>query len=169
SGSRKRNPARCTGSGHRTRVGERTYPPATMADAVPIEVLRGSLEERILRYLLEAYPVTTAVLARDLRIPEARLGRVLKGLVRRHRQVGIPPDSEIRQGAPPSLREAYVDVLRVKPTRSASGVAVVAVMTPPHACPHGTCVYCPGGLRVGTPQSYTGSEPAARRGAHHRY
>ena len=54
-----------------------------MADAVPIEVLHGSLEERILRYLLEAYPVTTAVLARDLRIPEARLGRVLKGLVTR--------------------------------------------------------------------------------------
>ena len=54
-----------------------------MADAVPIEVLHGSLEERILRFLLEAYPVTTAVLARDLRIPEARLGRVLKGLVTR--------------------------------------------------------------------------------------
>ena len=97
------------------------------------------------------------------------LQRVKAELVRRHRLDGIPPDSEILQGAPPSLREAYVDVLRVKPTRSASGVAVVAVMTPPHACPHGTCVYCPGGLRVGTPQSYTGSEPAARRAALHRY
>lgn len=34
----------------------------------------------MLRYLLEAYPVTTAALARDLRIPESRLGRVLKAL-----------------------------------------------------------------------------------------
>jgi predicted ArsR family transcriptional regulator len=54
-----------------------------MADAVPIEVLHGSLEERVLRYLLEAYPVTTAALARDLRISEARLGRVLKALATR--------------------------------------------------------------------------------------
>jgi predicted ArsR family transcriptional regulator len=50
---------------------------------VPIEVLHGSLEERVLRYLLEAYPVTTAALARDLRISEARLGRVLKALATR--------------------------------------------------------------------------------------
>jgi len=50
---------------------------------VPIEVLHGSLEERVLRYLLEAYPVTTAALARDLRIPESRLGRVLKALALR--------------------------------------------------------------------------------------
>jgi elongator complex protein 3 len=42
-------------------------------------------------------------------------------------------------------------------------------MTPPHACPHGTCIYCPGGPRSGTPQSYTGTEPAARRAATHRF
>ena len=47
---------------------------------MPVEVLHGSLEERILKYLLEAYPVTTAQLARDLRIPEARLARRLKAL-----------------------------------------------------------------------------------------
>jgi len=50
---------------------------------VPIEVLHGSLEERVLRYLLETYPVTTATLARDLRIPASRLGRVLKALALR--------------------------------------------------------------------------------------
>ena len=50
---------------------------------MPIEVLHGSLEERVLRYLLEAYPVTTAALARDLRIPESRLARVLKALALR--------------------------------------------------------------------------------------
>jgi elongator complex protein 3 len=42
-------------------------------------------------------------------------------------------------------------------------------MTPPHPCPHGTCIFCPGGPRFGTPQSYTGTEPAARRAAAHRF
>jgi elongator complex protein 3 len=52
-----------------------------------------------------------------------------------------------------------------KPTRTLSGVAVVAVMTAPAACPHGRCTYCPGGLERGTPQSYTGEEPSALRGS----
>jgi len=67
------------------------------------------------------------------------------------------------------MREGLVDLLRVKPARTASGVAVVTVMTTPHACPHGVCTYCPGGPRLGTPQSYLGTEPAARRAADHRY
>ncbi|MCI4360055.1 MAG: tRNA uridine(34) 5-carboxymethylaminomethyl modification radical SAM/GNAT enzyme Elp3 [Thermoplasmata archaeon] len=55
-------------------------------------------------------------------------------------------------------------VLR-KPTRTLSGVAIVAVMTAPAACPHGRCTYCPGGVELGSPQSYTGEEPSALRGA----
>jgi predicted ArsR family transcriptional regulator len=47
---------------------------------MPVEFLHGSLEARVLKYLLEAYPVTTAQLARDLRIPEPRLARTLKAL-----------------------------------------------------------------------------------------
>ncbi len=45
-----------------------------------VEVLHGSLDERILRYLLETYPVTTATLARDLRLTKSRLDRQLKAL-----------------------------------------------------------------------------------------
>jgi len=97
------------------------------------------------------------------------LQRVKSELVRVHRLQGIPPDSEILLHAPTPLRGTFDDLLRVKPTRSASGVAVVSVMTPPRACPHGTCIFCPGGPRLGTPQSYVGSEPAARRAAFHRY
>ncbi len=100
---------------------------------------------------------------------KADLQRVKADLVRRHRLVGVPGDSEILARAPPGLQGTYDDLLRVKPTRSASGVAVVSVMTPPHACPHGTCIYCPGGPRFGTPQSYTGTEPAARRAARHGF
>ena len=74
-------------------------------------------------------------------------------------------------------------VLRSKPMRTLAGVAPVAIMTPPAGCPHGTCIYCPGGVsaragpaavkgpwsETGTPQSYTGHEPATRRGARHNY
>lgn len=55
--------------------------------------------------------------------------------------------------------------VRRKPTRTLSGVAVVAVMTAPARCPHGRCTYCPGGVENASPQSYTGEEPSALRGA----
>lgn len=86
-------------------------------------------------------------------------------LCRRYGLQGVPRNSEILAAARvedlPKLRE----VLRRKPVRTLSGVAVVAVMTSPAPCPHGKCIYCPGGVEVGSPQSYTGKEPAARRGA----
>lgn len=59
--------------------------------------------------------------------------------------------------------------IRRKPTRTLSGVAVVAVMTAPARCPHGRCTYCPGGVDANSPQSYTGEEPSALRGAQFGY
>jgi len=50
-----------------------------------------------------------------------------------------------------------------KPTRMLSGVTVVALMTRPHPCPHGRCAYCPGGVEIGTPQSYVRTSPAVAR------
>ncbi len=50
-----------------------------------------------------------------------------------------------------------------KPVRMASGISVVAVMSKPYPCPHGKCMYCPGGVDYGTPQSYYGREPALLR------
>jgi len=50
---------------------------------MPVEVLHGSLDERILKYLLEAYPVTVAQLARDLHLSAPRLERRLKALALR--------------------------------------------------------------------------------------
>ncbi|MFP4170994.1 MAG: tRNA uridine(34) 5-carboxymethylaminomethyl modification radical SAM/GNAT enzyme Elp3 [Methanomassiliicoccales archaeon] len=76
----------------------------------------------------------------------------------------VPPNSEtlsrVREGELPRVE----GLLRRKPVRTMSGVAVVAAMTSPHDCPHGRCLYCPGGVSSGSPQSYTGKEPAARRG-----
>lgn len=90
-------------------------------------------------------------------------------LARAHGVVGLPSDSAVLARLPPEMRASSEDLLRVKPARTASGVAVVTVMTAPHACPHGVCIYCPGGPRFHTPQSYTGTEPAARRAAQHHY
>ncbi len=63
----------------------------------------------------------------------------------------------------------YINLLRKKPTRTVSGVAVVAAMTSPEACPHGKCIFCPGGVDNNSPQSYTGFEPSALRGRNNYY
>lgn len=53
--------------------------------------------------------------------------------------------------------------LSIKPTRSLSGVQVIAVMLPPFPCP-GECTYCPTSLEdKKSPKSYTGFEPSALR------
>lgn len=57
----------------------------------------------------------------------------------------------------------YEEVKIKKITRVLSGVATVAVMAKPYRCPHGKCIYCPGGLEYNTPQSYVGDEPALMR------
>ncbi len=82
---------------------------------------------------------------------------------------GIPANSEIINILKPHEAEFLLHLLRRKGTRAASGVNVVAVMTEPRACPHGRCAYCPGGPDEGVPQSYTGQEPAAMRGAQNGY
>ena len=75
----------------------------------------------------------------------------------------VPPNSSILKEVDPKDRKLIEPFLIKKPMRTMSGVAVVAVMTSPHPCPHGKCAYCPGGVDNGSPQSYTGKEPAARR------
>jgi len=81
----------------------------------------------------------------------------------------VPPNSEILAQVRDEDRAALLPLLIRKPMRTMSGVAVVAVMTSPHPCPHGKCSFCPGGADVGSPQSYTGKEPAARRAIRNDY
>jgi len=72
-------------------------------------------------------------------------------------------NSEILKYAKPGEKDRLLAILQKKPTRTLSGVAVVAAMTKPSECPHGRCKYCPGGPEINVPQSYTGKEPATRR------
>ena len=77
----------------------------------------------------------------------------------------LPSNVDWIASLPESERARYDGSVRRKPSRTLSGVAIVAVMTAPARCPHGRCTYCPGGLENGSPQSYTGEEPSALRGA----
>lgn len=63
-----------------------------------------------------------------------------------------------RLGAPEDL----IKSLRKKPVRTGSGVTIITAVIPLFNCPHGRCVYCPGGGETGYPQSYTGAEPVIR-------
>jgi len=75
---------------------------------------------------------------------------------------GIIKDSDI-------YIKSGLEVFKRKPSRKLSGVSVIAVMTSPAKCPHGKCVFCPGGVESNTPQSYTGKEPAALRAEANNY
>lgn len=95
-------------------------------------------------------------------------------LCKKYRLNRIPPDSELidnpaLDNLPETKREQLFSILRKKPTRTISGVAVVAVMTSPEFCPHGRCIPCPGGPDIKTPQSYTGHEPAAMRASYNNF
>lgn len=82
---------------------------------------------------------------------------------------GVPKNSETLALVPKERLPDVLEILRRKPVRTLSGVAVVAVMTSPAPCPHGKCTYCPGGVENNSPQSYTGKEPAARRAADNEF
>lgn len=60
-------------------------------------------------------------------------------------------------------------VLVKKPVKTASGVAVIALMPKPYACPHGRCTYCPGGIEFNSPNSYTGHEPSTLNAIENEY
>ena len=96
------------------------------------------------------------------------LERVKRRLARKFK-CKMPKNSEILRALPEEEREKFRDILVKKPSRTLSGVSVIAVMTSPHPCPHGTCLYCPGGVKMGVPQSYTGREPASMRAAQNNY
>lgn len=59
-----------------------------------------------------------------------------------------------------ATERALFQTLRVKPRRTASGVATITVLTKPWKCAS-NCLYCPNDLRM--PKSYLSDEPACQR------
>ncbi|MEM4756119.1 MAG: tRNA uridine(34) 5-carboxymethylaminomethyl modification radical SAM/GNAT enzyme Elp3 [Candidatus Woesearchaeota archaeon] len=93
-------------------------------------------------------------------------------LSKQYKLFSIPSDIELLMNLQKEDFEALLPYLASKPTRNLSGVHVVAVMSMPHNCPHGTCTMCPGGLNSpfgNVPKSYTGNEPATMRAIRNHY
>lgn len=59
-----------------------------------------------------------------------------------------------------ALEKKLLAAIRVKPRRTASGVATITVLTKPWQC-SGNCLYCPNDVRM--PKSYLSEEPACQR------
>lgn len=101
------------------------------------------------------------------------VGRVSK----KYKLKAQPRLTDIISAIPDQYKKYLLPKLKAKPVRTASGIAVVAVMCKPHRCPHiaytgNICVYCPGGpdsdFEYST-QSYTGYEPTSMRAIRARY
>lgn len=63
-------------------------------------------------------------------------------------------------GLDEAVRKHLFDLLRMKPRRTASGVATITVLTKPWPC-SSNCDYCPSDIRM--PKSYLSDEPACQR------
>jgi elongator complex protein 3 len=90
-------------------------------------------------------------------LPDGRLlskVQLLSGYTQLCEQEGRSPDPKL------------VRRLRLKPTRTISGVAPVTVLTKPFPCP-GECIFCP--VVEGMPKSYLPDEPGAMRGADYEF
>jgi len=107
----------------------------------------------------------------DGEIDEEEVEQAKKDACGKHSAPKVPRNSDLIDFGPDDRREELEEVLRRKPVRTASGVSPVAIMTSPHRCPHGKCLYCPGGpdSEFSSAQSYTGHEPAAARGVQNDY
>ena len=127
--------------------------------------------------LIQHYRALQAAQAKGLPLPTVSAKRLLLQAGRRHRVPRIPRLTDVIAALPGKWRAVLEPFLLAKPVRSASGVAVIAVMCKPHRCPHiamagNICVYCPGGpdsdFEYST-QSYTGYEPTSIRAIRARY
>ena len=100
------------------------------------------------------------------------LNTLKTSLAKKHGIMRVIKSSEIIANSTNEDRDLIVEILNIKPIRELSGVTVVALFAKPHACPHGKCIYCPGGVGSeygDTPQSYTGKEPATLRAIRNNY
>ncbi|KAG2178671.1 hypothetical protein INT44_001824 [Umbelopsis vinacea] len=108
---------------------------------------------------------------------DVNLNALKSRISRKNKLQKQPKLVDIISAIPEHQKAMLLPQLKAKPVRTASGIAVVAVMCKPHRCPHiamtgNICVYCPGGpdsdFEYST-QSYTGYEPTSMRAIRARY
>lgn len=98
---------------------------------------------------------TKAVVSAELK----RLSKIAKKNVTQDVLIKVFREDAGQNNLPP-LTEKWLRRIRLKPTRSLSGIQTVAVLTKPFPCP-GQCIFCPNDIRM--PKSYIASEPGAQR------
>ena len=131
--------------------------------------MQGSSSSTVSDDFKEACGEIARAISSKSHVSARELDSLRKETSRRYHLSSLPRNPDILAMLSDDARERLRTSLQIKPVRTASGIAIIAVMTEPHPCPHGVCSYCPGGVRVGTPQAYTGHEPAALRGAQNDY
>jgi len=128
----------------------------------------------IANYLVEDFEASQQP---DAKKKDLNLNSLRGSFSKKHYLSRQPPLTDIIAAVPEQYKKYILPKLIAKPIRSASGIAVVAVMCKPHRCPHiaytgNICVYCPGGpdsdFEYST-QSYTGYEPTSMRAIRARY
>lgn len=125
-----------------------------------MKIVQNTFFEEIIEYVKEHKP------SKD------KLAKEKVRLCSKHKLDKIPTDIEVLLHADKRDIAFLKKYLQTKPTRTISGVAVIAIMTKPFKCPHGKCFMCPGGLSSefgDVPQSYTGKEPATLRAIRNNY
>ncbi len=103
---------------------------------------------------------------------EKQFSTLKRELSLKYKEKVIPSNIQILLHAQKEDLPLLKKKLLTKPVRTISGVSPVALMTAPSKCPHGKCVFCPGGIASpwgDVPQSYTGHEPATMRGIRNNY
>jgi elongator complex protein 3 (tRNA carboxymethyluridine synthase) len=111
---------------------------------------------------IEFYRACSEISQNLLSIPQPNKSVVkkeIKKICSKYSLERIPRNYEILSKVTGDDYTKLQKVLLRKPVKTASGVAVIALMPKPFACPHGRCTYCPGGIENNTPNSYTGQEP----------
>lgn len=120
--------------------------------------------------------VNALIKAFEAQVP-VNISKIKSEISRKNKLSYIPKLVDIIAAVPENYKSKLLPYIKAKPVRTASGVAVVAVMSKPHRCPHialtgNVCVYCPGGpdsdFEYST-QSYTGYEPTSMRAIRARY
>ncbi|XP_070195837.1 elongator complex protein 3-like [Littorina saxatilis] len=134
----------------------------------------GSKEELMVRAVAE---IVNELIKADGQQKDVDLNKLKTRVSSKYGMSKQPKLVDIIAGVPHEYKKMLLPKLRAKPVRTASGIAVVAVMCKPHRCPHismtgNICVYCPGGpdsdFEYST-QSYTGYEPTSMRAIRARY
>ncbi len=88
-------------------------------------------------------------------------------VARRYSLPRVPSNDELLRVA---QDERLRRMLMRRPSRILSGIAVVTVAAKPYRCPtQAHCIYCPGGIRYGTPQSYTPESPSVIHASRYSY